>query len=81
MINAIKRLLGMHVHEWGPYGDAYSKDFESTTPVVDERVVFDDWGDEVIEEFETGEVEVRRWTENYQDRVCTTCNLTHTRRI
>lgn len=81
MINSIKRLFGMHVHEWSPYGDSYSKDFESTSPVLDERLVEDEWGDEFVEEFETGEVQVRRWTETYQDRSCTTCNLSQTRRV
>jgi hypothetical protein len=79
MINTIKRLFGIHVHEWGPYGETYSQDFTSTTPIIAERVIgVDAWDDDIIEEYETGEVEVRNWTETFQDRKCSTCGLQQT---
>ena len=81
MINAIKRIFGMHVHEWGAYGDPVTQEFEQTTPVIEERVVEDAWGDEIIEEFDTGLVEVSRWTETTQSRTCSGCGKVEVRRV
>jgi hypothetical protein len=75
MINAIKRMFGMHVHEWGPYGETYSQNFERNVPIIEQQLMIDEDGDEYFEDVETGDYEVQRWTETMQDRTCATCGL------
>jgi hypothetical protein len=82
MINAIKRLFGVHVHEWGVYGDPVSTNYERQEVIYEDRLVgYDDDDDPVYEEFDTGQTRLVEWTETYQSRTCSSCGELQRRRI
>jgi hypothetical protein len=82
MFGGILKAMGVHVHDWAPFGEVVETPYRSETPIVD--TVFDgydEYGEEVFIEFPTGRFHVDEWSESHQSRTCTSCGKVEQRRV
>ena len=80
-MKALLKLIGIHLHDWNPYGESYTEHYEQQVPLLAASpwsyVVtthYDEFEEkDILENVPSSKFIIERWSKDFQKRTCSTC--------